>query len=148
MERGSERYEIEQLLYQYAWMVDEREWSLMDTIFEPGASLDYTSCGGQHGPYRSTLEWLARALSAWPINLHFVSNIRIDLESPDRASSRCYFMAPMGRHLEDGTQECITNAGYYLDTLVRLPEGWRIRERVCRQTVMIGNLPQEYKIPQ
>jgi 3-phenylpropionate/cinnamic acid dioxygenase small subunit len=138
---------IEQLLYRYAWMVDRREWQLMDEVFAPGATIDYTSTGGRKGPYRPTLEWLDRALAPWPINLHFISNVMIEV-SGDRARSRCYFQAPMGRRRADGSQEVITNAGYYLDDLVRTGAGWRIERRVCEQTVMVGQLPADYAIPE
>ena len=118
----------------------------MDSVFAPGATIDYTSTGGRKGPYRETLEWLDRALSPWPTNLHFITNLQVEV-SGDRARSRCYFLAPMARAKPDGTQEVITNAGYYLDALVRTPDGWRISERVCQQTVMIGQLPAGYQIP-
>jgi hypothetical protein len=137
---------IEQLLYRYGWMVDRREWQLMDEVFAPGATIDYTSTGGRKGPYRPTLEWLDRALAPWPINLHFITNVMIDVTG-DRARSRCYFQAPMGRRRADGSQEVITNAGYYLDDLVRTDAGWRIERRVCEQTVMVGQLPAGYEIP-
>jgi 3-phenylpropionate/cinnamic acid dioxygenase small subunit len=137
---------IEQLLYRYAWMVDRREWHLMDEVFAPDATIDYTSTGGRKGPYRPTLEWLDRALAPWPINLHFITNVMIDVTG-ERARSRCYFQAPMGRRRADGSQEVITNAGYYLDDLVRTDAGWRIERRVCEQTVMVGQLPAGYEIP-
>ena len=143
---SDDRQAIEQVMYLYAWMVDQRKWELMDSVFAPGATIDYTSTGGHKGDYRATLEWLDRALAPWPINLHFISNVSIDLDC-DRASSRCLFQAPMGRARADGTQEVITNAGYYLDQWVRTRTGWRIRERICNQTVMIGQLPAGYAIP-
>ena len=143
---SDDRQAIEQVMYVYAWMVDRRKWELMDSVFAPGATIDYTSTGGHKGEYRPTLEWLDRALAPWPINLHFISNVSIDLDG-DRASSRCLFQAPMGRARADGTQEVITNAGYYLDQWVRTRAGWRIRERICNQTVMIGQLPAGYAIP-
>ena len=138
--------EIEELMIRYAWMVDQRKWELMDSVFAPGATIDYTSTGGRKGPYRETLEWLDRALSPWPTNLHFITNLAVEI-SGDRARSRCYFLAPMERARPDGSQEVITNAGYYLDALVQTPSGWRIAERVCQQTLMIGRLPPGYVIP-
>ncbi len=137
---------IEQVLYDYAWMVDQRKWEMMDSVFAPGAIIDYTSTGGQKGLYRPTLEWLDRALAPWPINLHHITNVSIRV-SGDSADARCYFLAPMGRKISDSSQEVITNAGYYLDALVRMPTGWRIKERVCHQTVRIGALPVGYAIP-
>jgi hypothetical protein len=138
---------IEQVLYDYAWMVDRRVWQMMDDLFAPGATIDYSSTGGRKGPYRPTLEWLDRALSPWPINLHHITNVSIRI-SGDSADSRCYFLAPMGRSKPDGSQEVITNAGFYLDELVRTAAGWRIKQRVCQQTVMIGQLPPGYAIPE
>ena len=146
--RDSDIREIEQLLYRYAWMADRRDWSLMDTVFTQSATIDYASTGGKSGPYKPTLEWLDRALAAWPLNLHFISNIHVEFLAPDAANSRCYFFAPMGRKREDGSQEVITNAGYYFDDLVRGEDGWRISKRVCDQTIMIGSLPPGYVIPE
>jgi len=143
-----DRREIEECLYRYAWMVDQRKWELMDSVFTADGTIDYTSTGGKRGPYRPTLEWLDRALAGWPINLHMISNISIEFPSPDVARSRCYFFAPMGRAGSDGAQDVISNAGYYVDTLARTSAGWRIRERLCTQTIMIGQLPPGYVIPE
>lgn len=143
---SEDRYEIEQLLYRYAWMVDERQWQLMDDVFAPHATIDYTSTGGVEGPYREALQWLERALSGWPINLHTIGNIAIEFDG-DIASSRCHFIAPMGRRRADGSQEVISNAGYYFDTLTRVDGRWLIAQRICRQTIMVGQLPPGYTIP-
>lgn len=145
--RATDRYEIEQLLYRYAWMADQRKWELMDTVFAPGGTIDYTSTGGKKGAYRPTLEWLDRALAGWPINLHCINNVNIEFTG-EEAASRCYFLAPMARMRADGSQEVITNAGYYFDRLVRTAAGWRIVERVCTQTVQMGQLPPGYVIPE
>jgi 3-phenylpropionate/cinnamic acid dioxygenase small subunit len=144
---ADDRREIEDCLHRYAWMVDRRKWELMESVFTPDGTIDYTSTGGKRGPYRPTLEWLDRALAPWPINLHLISNISIEFQGPDAARSRCYFFAPMGRARPDGTQEIISNAGYYEDTFARTSAGWRIRERLCTQTIMIGRLPPGYVIP-
>jgi 3-phenylpropionate/cinnamic acid dioxygenase small subunit len=141
-----DRKEIEELLYRYAWMVDKRKWELMDDVFAPGATIDYTSTGGVHGPYRETLEWLARALAGWPLNLHAISNVVIEADG-DAVRSRCMFMAPMGRMQDDGSQHVILNGGHYYDDLVRTAQGWRIARRVCEQAVMMGQLPPGYQIP-
>ena len=137
--------EIQQVLVRYTKMVDKRDWERMDEVFAPGASLDYQSSGGQSGPYRETLDWLARALEPWPLNLHFISNFEIVIDG-DRARSSCYFLAPMGREEPGGRQIMTTNAGYYHDELVRTPKGWRIQARVCEQTILTG-LPEDYVIP-
>jgi 3-phenylpropionate/cinnamic acid dioxygenase small subunit len=141
-----DRLEIEDLLHLYAEMVDRREWAKMDRIFALEATIDYTSTGGQKGPFRETLAWLDRALESWPINLHVVSNAIIEIDG-DNATSRCYFHAPMARQSPEGGQYVITNAGRYVDRLLRTADGWRIVERVCEQTIMDGALPEGYRIP-
>ena len=79
---------VEQLLFRYAWMVDKRKWELMDTVFAPGATIDYASTGGPAQlPYRQALEWLDRALAPWPFNLHHITNISIELDG-DRGTQR------------------------------------------------------------
>ncbi len=143
-----DRREIEECLYRYAWMVDQRKWDLMDSVFTPDGTIDYTSTGGKRGAYRPTLQWLDRALAGWPINLHMISNISIEFTERDAARSRCCFFAPMGRARPDGSQEVISNAGYYVDAFARTAAGWRIRERLCTQTIMIGQLPPGYVIPE
>jgi hypothetical protein len=146
VEELQDRKEIEELLYRYAWMVDKRKWELMDQVFAPGATIDYTSTGGVKGPYRETLEWLDRALTGWPLNLHVISNIVVEFAHVT-AQSRCMFMAPMGRLKDDGSQDVILNGGHYYDRLQKTAAGWRIAERVCEQNVMMGQLPAGYQIP-
>ena len=141
-----DRIEIEELMHLYAEMVDQREWKLMDRVFALEATIDYVSTGGQAGPFRETLAWLDRALESWPINLHIITNLIIEIDG-DTAQSRCYFHAPMGRNAPEGGQTIITNAGRYLDKLVRTADGWRIVERYCDQTIMQGSLPEGYEIP-
>lgn len=143
-----DRIEIEELMNRYAEMVDRRDWKLMDRVFALEATIDYTSTGGVAGPFRETLAWLDRALESWPINLHIITNLIIEFEG-ETARARCYFHAPMARDMgpEGEGQLIITNAGRYVDRLVRTTGGWRIIERVCEQTIMQGSLPEGYEIP-
>jgi 3-phenylpropionate/cinnamic acid dioxygenase small subunit len=137
--------EIQKVLTRYTQMVDQKDWGRMDEIFVSDATLDYASSGGESGPYKETLAWLARALEPWPLNLHVIGNFDIRVEG-DTATSTCYFLAPMGREEESGEQIMTTNGGMYHDQLVRTELGWRIRKRICEQTILTG-LPKDYEIP-
>jgi hypothetical protein len=141
---------IEQVLYTYSWMVDKRQWDLIDQVFSADATIDYSSTGGPGKiPHRDALKWLDGALKPWPINMHDITNIMPQING-DRARCRCYFHAPMGRPKSGGgyfAQEIVINAGFYHDQLVRTDKGWRIAERVCEMTLMIGQLPSDYSIP-
>ncbi len=56
IDSGADWRPIERLLYAYAGIVDQRKWELMDSVFAPDATIDYTRTGGKKGPYRPTLE--------------------------------------------------------------------------------------------
>ena len=121
--------EIQQLLRRYTEMVDQRDWKRMDQIFATDGTLDYTSSGGVAGDYRSTLEWLARALEPWPLNLHYITNFDIEIDA-DRARSRCSrgfrlicdenVMAKSGRAIT--TRQLADEYGF-VDVDGRLPAG-------------------------
>jgi 3-phenylpropionate/cinnamic acid dioxygenase small subunit len=143
----ADRCAINELMYRYARMVDFRQWELFDQVFTADATCDYTSSGGVKGSAREVMAWLDRALAAWPTNLHFVTNLSIEFD-PDRSTARatCYFLGPMAQGAI-GRQLAITNAGLYVDRLQRTSDGWRITDRECRMTLMVGSLPTDYEIP-
>lgn len=143
----ADRLAINDLMYRYSRMVDFREWELFDQVFTADATCDYTSTGGIRGSAREVMDWLDRALSGWPTNLHFVTNVRIDFDAQgDGAGATCYFLGPMA-HGAIGSQVVITNAGFYVDRLQRTADGWRMTDRECRMTLMLGSLPENYDIP-
>jgi hypothetical protein len=70
------------------------------------------------------------------MNLHFISNEIIEIES-DRATSTCCLNAPMGRKMKAGLPVFLTSAGHDQDQLARTEAGWRIRERGCDMTSQV-----------
>ena len=143
----ADRLAINELMYRYARMVDFRQWHLHDDVFTPTASCDYTSTGGVKGSARDVMKWLDEALAAWPTNLHLVTNVSVEFEADRKAaSSSCYFLGPMATGAI-GSQLAITNGGLYIDQLEHTDAGWRIVDRECRMTLMLGSLPDGYVIP-
>ena len=143
----ADRLEIHELLARYARMVDFRQWHLHDDVYTADATADYTATAGIAGSATDVMTWLDRALEAWPVNMHVLSNIVIDFTSPSEATSTCYFMGPMGFG-EIGSQVVITNAGLYEDRLRLTTAGWRIEHRDCKLLLMMGSLPEGYEIPE
>lgn len=143
----ADRLAVNELMYRYARMVDFRQWHLHDEVFTATASCDYTSTGGVKGAAGDVMKWLDEALSAWPTNLHLVTNVSIDFDAGRKtANSSCYFLGPMATGAV-GSQLVITNGGLYIDRLEHTDAGWRIADRECRMTLMLGSLPDDYVIP-
>lgn len=146
LEEISDRLEINDLLTRYTVAIDTKDWGLLDTCFLPDAQLDYTQTGGIKGPYAEVREWLGKALAAFPMTVHFISNSTVELAG-DEASSRTYVINPMGFPKDDGTLHIFTVGGYYVDKLVRTVDGWRIAERLEESAFMDGTLPEALQIP-
>ena len=136
----SDRIQIQDLLARYALAIDTKNWALLDTCFTSGAEVDYTSTGGEKGPYPQIRRWLEKVLSSFAVTVHHIGNISVELDG-DRARARTYLWNPMGFQQADGTLHWFVVSAHYVDALVRTGEGWRIQQRVQEQGVIVGALP-------
>ena len=126
IEEISDRIQIDDLLTRYTVAIDTKDWNLLDTCFTPDAHVDYTTSGGIKGSYPDVRAWLERALAAFPITQHFISNTVVELKG-DEASSKTYVYNPMATQKPEGGQHVFNVGAYYIDKLVYTSEGWRIR---------------------
>jgi hypothetical protein len=136
LEEISDRIQIGDLLTRYTTAIDTKDYELLDSVFTPDARVDYTSSGGIAGDYPTARDWLERALSLFPVTVHFISNSTVELRG-DEASARTYVMS----------DHIFTVGAYYNDRLVRTEDGWRIRERIEEQAYLDGSLPKVLQIP-
>lgn len=128
-EEIADRIEIDDLLTRYCTGVDRKEWDLWETCFTADAFIDYSAFGGTKGAVKEVRKWLEETMAGFPMTHHLVANKEIRIEG-DTATARSMFYNPMGVPSRDGPPKIFICGGYYLDKLVRTPEGWRIRERV------------------
>lgn len=135
----ADRLEIEELLARYAWALDDKRFDGLDAVFTPDAFLDYTATGGEKGSYAEVKAWLAKVLPHFPTYQHYVTNKVIELDG-DNATSRSALYNPMGMKKGDTTSFFFVG-GEYHDKLVRTSDGWRITERIEKQTWADGNVP-------
>ncbi len=142
----SDRIEINDLLICYTTAIDTKSWTLLDTCFTPDAHLDYTSAGGIKGPYPKVRGWLEKALAAFPMTVHFISNSVVTLED-SKARARTCVLNPMGFPNPDGSLHLFTVGAYYNDELSRTEQGWRITQRIEEQAFLDGSLPTALQIP-
>ena len=124
----SDRLEIDALLSRYARAIDTLDWALLDTVFTPDATVDYTATGGIRGTYPEVRTWLAQVLPNFAVRQHFVTNREIVVDG-DTATSRALLFNPMGTRTADGGIELFYVGGCYVDRLRRTADGWRIVER-------------------
>jgi hypothetical protein len=128
----ADRLAIDEQLTRYCRAIDTGDWDLLDAIFTPDATLDYTSSGGRRGAYPDIKAWLASVLPTFAVRQHLVTNREIAIAG-DFATSRASLFNPMGmRRPDGGTQLFFTGATYH-DRWRRTAEGWRIVERVLEE---------------
>jgi len=125
----ADRIEIDDLLTRYATALDTKDWDLYASCFTPDASIDYSSSGGIKGKLPEVKAWLAQIMPTFPMTQHLVAN-RVIVVQGDTATCRSYLFNPMGLPDDANGLLLFFEGGYYNDTLVHTPEGWRIRERI------------------
>jgi hypothetical protein len=123
-----DHFEIEQLLTRYGVAIDTRQWQLLDDLFTPDATLDYSSSGAPAGKYAEIVKWFATFLPQFHMNQHMTLNRLIEIDG-DSATGRIYFLNPNSFLTDDGEARLITVGGFYVDQYVRTPAGWRIKDR-------------------
>ena len=128
----SDRLEIQQLLVDYANAIDRRDFDALDKVFTPDAYIDYRKMGGVDGKYPEIKKWLKDALAPFPAYYHMVGNIEIKLNGGN-ATTRTACFNPMEVNLGEGKSQVMFLGLWYVDKLVRTPEGWRMAERVEEQ---------------
>ena len=147
LEEISDRIRINDLLTRYTVAIDSKDWELLDTVFTPDATVDYTTSGGIRGLYPEVRTWLAKALSAFSMTQHMISNSVVQIAG-DRATARTMVFNPMGSDTPEGKLHLFYVGAYYNDELVRTPDGWRIAVRIEEQAYFDGRPPKGLKIPE
>lgn len=139
MQEMSDRLEIQDLMVRYSYAIDSRNWDALDAVFTPDAHIDYSVFGGSVGDLASTKQFLAEAMPMFGALQHMVSGTTItftgDADRPDGAETRTQCHNPMT--IGEGDDADLMVCGlWYVDKLVRTPDGWRIKERVEEKVYM------------
>jgi ketosteroid isomerase-like protein len=128
---------IVSVTHDYAWALDSKDFAMLDDVFTADATADLRSAVPLEG--RDALKArIARALEPMDKTQHLVANHRITVDG-DTATCRCYLQAQHTRYGHPGGENFIL-AGWYEDTLVRTPDGWRISFRRLVTTWQEGNI--------
>ena len=134
MEEISDRLEIQDLMVRYSYAIDNRDWDALDDVFTPDAHIDYSVFGGSVGNLAETKAFLTEAMPMFTTLQHMVSGTTIEFDG-DTATTKTQCHNPMT--MGDAEKPDLMVCGlWYVDKLVRTPDGWRIKERVEEKVYM------------
>ncbi|MGH8444002.1 MAG: nuclear transport factor 2 family protein [Solimonas sp.] len=146
LQQLSDRLELERLVVDYSYAIDERDYAVLDRVFTADAHIDYSAMGGIVGSYPEIRKWLPQALGIFPGYMHFIGNFAFDITG-DTATGKVACFNPMILPKADGSAgegETMFLGLWYLDRYVRTADGWRISERREKRSYDF-NMPQVFK---
>lgn len=126
----SDRFEIQDLVFHYANLVDRQEIEALREVFTEDAHIDYSAMGGSVGNLEETLEFLKASLTSelFPNTQHLNANVQVKLDG-DQASGRVMCFNPMEMAMPDGSRQTFFLGLWYVDEYRRTDAGWRICRR-------------------
>ena len=127
----SDRFEIQDLVFRYAHLVDQQQVEELREVFTEDAFIDYSVFGGSVGDLETTIEFLKSALTRelFPNSQHLNANVQIELDG-DAAKGRVMCFNPMEMSMPDGGTQTYFLGLWYVDEYRRTGDGWRINRRV------------------
>ena len=124
----SDRFEIQDLIYRYADIIDQKRFDDLRDVFSDDAHIDYSAVGGAVGDRESTIAFLKKALPAFTCYQHLNANLQITI-SGDTATGRVMCFNPQELMLGKDKSQLFMLGLWYNDEYVRTPKGWRMRKR-------------------
>jgi len=139
----SDRLQIQDLLVRYCYAVDDRNWDTYRNIFTPDAVIDDTKTGGIKSSVEDHITYMKKALSKIVLSQHAISTVLIEIKG-DTATVRTHCSCPMKVDLGNGNTQLFFQGLWYYDKLVRVGEGWKIKDRY-EDGYWNYNVPQDFK---
>lgn len=132
-----DRMEIIDTMNRYATSVDTRDWDLFLTCYTEEMNADMVSVGFDAPldmPATAFREIIKQAVDPFDSTQHLLSNHVIDI---DGESATCVSYLQAQHFSEDDTgAHTLLIGGYYANSLVRTPAGWRINKYKVVKTWM------------
>lgn len=125
--KGSQINEVEtirQTLHFYALVLDSKAFPLLDRVFAPTATANYSGLAGIFEGLPAIQKFLAGSLADYPRTQHLIGNHIIDVCAPKTAVSQTYFQAT---HFPNTTEGIFTAYVTHQDVWEKIEDGgWRI----------------------
>ena len=126
----SDRFELQDLIYRYAELVDAKQFDELRNVFCADAHIDYSAMGGAVGNLEETIAFLKAAVTSelFPHTQHLNANVQVTVDG-DTGEGRVMCFNPMEVTLPEGEKQVFFLGLWYLDEYRRTTEGWRISRR-------------------
>ena len=98
----SDRFEIQDLLYRYAELIDGKRFDALRDVFHEDAHIDYSAFGGSVGDREETIAFLKKAMPLFPNTQHLNANLQITVDG-DTGRGRVMCLNPQEMTLPDGS---------------------------------------------
>ena len=145
-----DRQAIIDVVVQYATGIDHRDWELYASCFTDPCEFDFSRWRGQPPVVTSPSEWAAKVRGtngSFDATQHLSTNHVVRFEGADDATcvsnmqAQHWFSAARLTELgyqADAPRWC-TLGGFYTNSIVRRPDGWRIRRCQLDVTWITGD---------
>jgi len=128
-----DRIEIKDLLANYCFSLDDRDWEKFSSLFHAKATLDFSAIGGPKSNLIDTIEFLKMFGGNVPSWQHTISTNTLEC-SDNHIKSRTAAQVMTITKLPDGDDNVAFFGLWYRDIFVKEPNGWLIKERILQSS--------------
>jgi len=132
-----DRAQIKNILYQYSWLIDFPPRDDLSSVFTEDVIFELPEMDVKWEGEKVVTKMIKDIEDKLDFAPHYVTNVQIKIQG-DKAVSRSYFYASVGRKGTPGGDH-MTEGGRYYDQFVRTGDGWRIKKRSCYLDWVAGN---------
>jgi SnoaL-like domain len=120
---------IRAVVLRYCRAIDRRDFELLRSCYHPDATDEHGSFSGTVEEY---VDWVRPLLAKYSMTMHFVGNLLVELDAPDRARVETYGIAVHRGDPSEPAQN-LTTGFRFVDRFERRsePGDWRIARRVA-----------------
>ena len=135
----SDRLEIQDLIYNYAAIIDEKRFDDLRDVFTEDAHVDYSVVGGAVGGPDEIIAFLHKVMVMFPNHQHLCVNPQITVTG-DTATGRVMCFNPQELNMPNDKTHIFMVGAWYVDEYRRTDDGWRISRRVEEKSYVF-NMP-------
>ncbi|MFZ1866519.1 MAG: nuclear transport factor 2 family protein, partial [Polyangiales bacterium] len=114
LQQISDRLIIEDLIYEYSAIIDQKRFDDLRNVFTPDAHIDYSALGGPAGDLDKIIAFLHQAMGMFPNHQHLNANAQITVDG-DTAKGRVMCFNPQEMALPDGKTHIFMCGLWYVD---------------------------------